>query len=134
MECAIFFGGIGLIALVVFLLIPKAKTEMDLVWTREIVALRDMSITKGSFWLGCGDVNGVMYYTYYYKSEGGFKFGKVKCAHATVYYSNESKIEYFKELTVAGWNEDYYVTDGELYYKIYVPEGTVKQNFNLDAQ
>ena len=109
------------------------ETVLELQYTLYLEALQDTQMISGSFWLGCGDVQGKMKYTYYYKTKEGFKFGKVGTARTTIIYSDtKPRIEYYESRNK---ENKFSFSDGDDWcYKIYVPEGTIKQNFNLDAQ
>lgn len=53
--------------------IESTKTT-EIVASKEIVALQDNSSATGSFFLGSGSVDNKNYYTFYYKSENGYKY------------------------------------------------------------
>jgi hypothetical protein len=65
----LFIGAMGfllgmVLGLAVVLFIPP-KTEVNK-YTIYLETLQDNSSTSGSFFLGCGNINGSMRYTYYY--------------------------------------------------------------------
>lgn len=53
------------------------EERTEIVATQEIIALQDTSSASGQFFLGCGSVGNTEYYSYFTKTEHGYKKGKV---------------------------------------------------------
>lgn len=89
------------------------------------------------FFLGCGSINNRMYYTFYYGVEGGgYKLGKIDVDKATIFYTDENpRLETCKYERINTKHNKWTFKGApyEYYYNIYVPKGTIKQNFVLDA-
>lgn len=102
-----------------------------------IAAMDDGFASEGSFSLGCGTVEGVSYYFYYQKlSNGGYKQNKIKAALATIFEDNTKvpRIQYYKnEFVDSAWSHWAIPEECEK-VSIFVPKGSVKQNYNFDLQ
>jgi hypothetical protein len=102
----------------------------------KIIALQDNGSVTGSFFLGSGYVKGNMQYVYMTENGAEMKMYHVDADYASLIYANEPKVETFE----AHYSNSFVaflfgqpVFDHSK-YKIYVPKGTVKQNFNVDLQ
>ena len=128
-------GGLigGLIGVILMLALPM-KTEIN-TYTYKIETFQDNNSVSGSFFLGSGSIDGKMKYVFYYEVNGGFKMAQIDYDDAIIKYSDNVKaIRYKEEPTDAFINwfaVDIYMSDT---YEIFVPKGTIKSNYNLDAQ
>jgi hypothetical protein len=130
---ALFIGAI-LGAVIAFTL--PAKTEI-VKTTYNLEALQDNNSVKGSFFLGSGQIEGKMKYVFYYENEGYYKLEQVDYNEVKVKYSDEKpKAELFNRKNVKDAFINNFAIDCNCYqeYIIYVPKGTIKQNYTLDAQ
>jgi len=136
-----FFTGIlgaifgGLIGLVIAFALP-AKTEI-VKTTYNLEALQDNNSVTGSFFLGSGQIEGKMKYVFYYERDGFYKLEQADYEEVKVKYSNEKpKAERFNRKNVKDAFINNFAIDCNCYqeYIIYVPKGTIKQNYTLDAQ
>ncbi|MDD3773109.1 MAG: hypothetical protein PHC38_10710 [Weeksellaceae bacterium] len=130
---AILIGGI--IGTAVAFALP-AKTEI-VKTTYNLEALQDNNSVKGSFFLGSGQIEGKMKYVFYYENEGYYKLEQADYNEVKVKYSDEKpKAERFKRKNVKDAFINNFAIDFNCYqeYIIYVPKGTIKQNYSLDAQ
>jgi hypothetical protein len=102
----------------------------------QLVALQDNSGVSGNFFLGAGHIDGQPVYTYMYEVEGkGYKVAQVKAGESYVNYCVGNpyidKITYqFKPVILRFLFIDFYGTDTY----IFVPEGTIQKDFNIDLQ
>jgi len=113
------------------------KTER-VVETKHIQTLQDNSSVSGEFLLGSGRIEGKMKYVFYYESDGGYRMKQVDCSGVLIKSTKSTpKVEiYKKKLT------DDFINNFGLFtwferknkYIIYVPKGTIKHNYNLDAK
>ena len=125
----------GLIGLVIAFALP-AKTEI-VKTTYNLEALQDNNSVKGSFFLGSGQIEGKMKYVFYYENEGYYKLEQADYSEVKVKYSDEKpKAERFNRKNVKDAFINNFAIDCNCYqeYIIYVPKGTIKQNYSLDAQ
>lgn len=113
-----------------------AKTEI-VKTTYNLEALQDNNSVKGSFFLGSGQIDGKMKYVFYYENEGYYKLEQADYNKVKVKYSDENpKAERFNRKNVKDAFINNFAIDYNCYqeYIIYVPKGTIKQNYSLDAQ
>ena len=128
--CAFMLGGL------VSWLLPM-KTEENII-TYNIVSLQDNNSSKGNYFIGSGRSEGKMKYSFYYKSDGGFKLKEIDYKNTTIIYSDSIRIEQFGEKEVDSFINyfafDNFLDEDYMKFKIYIPEGTIKTNFTLDAE
>lgn len=134
LACCLGLAG-GILGWGISLGIPAhLKTEVT---TYEIVSLQDNQSVQGQFFLGSGVVDGTMKYSFYYEYGNGYKLAQLNPNNTTIIYDkNEPKCIEYKQVK----NDDFInyfscsMHEGDKEYEIYVPKGTIKNNFNLDAQ
>lgn len=136
----IFHGVFGLLfgvllGIIIAILLPT-KTETSKI-TYKIEALQDNNSVSGSFFLGSGNIKGDMKYVFYYEDNGYYKLKQIRCNNASIKYSDETpKVEKYDIVPV----KDAFINNFSIYictvskYIIYVPNGSIKQNYTLDAQ
>lgn len=105
--------------------------------TSNIVAIGDGHMSEGNSFLGCGSMQGVPYYFYYEKTKkGGYKQGKIKTEDANVFEVDslvQPKIQFYKsEFVNKGWENWTVNVKASEKADIYIPKGSIKQNFSLD--
>lgn len=113
-----------------------AKTEI-VKTSYNLEALQDNNSVKGSFFLGSGQIEGKMKYVFYYERDGFYKLEQADYKEVKVKYSDEKpKAERFNRKNVKDAFINNFAIDRNCYqeYIIYVPKGTIKQNYSLDAQ
>ena len=111
-------------------------------WNREgyipLVAINDGSSMSGDFFLGCGSIDEVDYYFYYYNtSDGGIKRSEVPVKVSTIYEvdTHTPRIEIYKfEFESDSMNDWLIDSDTRTAYKIYVPKGSVRRHFTFDLE
>lgn len=132
------FPGIGG-ALVGFLvaLCLNMKYETD-TWRVKLVSLQDGNSTKGSFFLGTGQFNGVMKYVFYTEDRPDeYRMWQVDYYEAVVKYTEGTPEEIItvKQPTKALWNKFAIDLNTKEYSFVFlVPKGSIKSNYSLDAQ
>lgn len=111
------------------------KTEIQ-TYKIELVNLNDKNNTEGDFFLGSGQIEGVMKYTYYYKSEDGYKLGTINAEGVLIKYTDElPHIEiHKKKLTKDSFINKFVILNNNDEISIHIPEGSIKTYYNLDAQ
>lgn len=129
---------IGLVALVlVFILITTVSETLPndvKIYEEEevpIVALEDNFNLNGHFFLASGIIAEDAYYYYMTKTEEGYKIQKIIASTPIEISDNPRIVKY----TPVGFTEWYYYIFSAptgTYYKIYIPEGTIKFAFNID--
>jgi hypothetical protein len=115
--------------------IPEKKLVED--GAIPIVAMKDKTIGEGNFTLGCGTIDGVSYYFFYQKlNNGGYKQGKVKADVATIFETNSKlpRIQYYKYEFVNKELDKWMFPPQNEKVNIYVPVGSVKQNYTFNLE
>lgn len=100
-------------------------------FTESIIALNDNYITSGRFYLRSGYINEDLYYQYLVKqSGGGYVTDKVKASNATLYYTDWNyRVEWYTRSKK--W---LYFEYKETFVKIYIPEGSISDNYSVDLK
>jgi hypothetical protein len=124
----------GVVGLVIALCIPS-KTFMA-EYEYKIMVLQDNSSIQGSFFLGTGSVNGTMKYFMYVDYGDHVKMESLSTSRTKIKYSDKAYLEIKQKTQVpnALINKFSILFDDSEEFTIYVPEGTIKQNYILDAQ
>ena len=102
-----------------------------------IELIKDNNSTKGSFFLGSGNIDGRMKYIFYVEENGFYRMMQLDYDDALIKYSNNTPRLNVSELTCTDATINQYAIDlniGETLYIIEVPEGTIKNNYSLDAE
>lgn len=113
--------------------IETAPWEYDSIpWHSEkIVAMNDNNLTSGKAYSRRIYINEELYYQYIEElKNGGYQADKVKASITTVYYDNENpRVDWYRKRKKWLWIEK-----EEPFYKMYVPEGTISDEFSIDLQ
>ena len=111
------------------------QAKYKLVNTNKIIALQDNITGEGSTtYLGAGHYEDNLNYFYATNTNMGVKIEKVQADFAYVQYSNTPKIETYKVTGFNKWTTYLYAYPCYEIYKIYVPKGTIQQNYNIDLK
>lgn len=114
----------------------ETKTVVD---EYKIVSLQDNNSTSGNFFLGTGYIEGKMKYSFYYENSGEYKMKQTDINNTSIIYSDSIICKRYRQVAVDGAFINYFALDelnseSEMKYIIYVPKGTIKTSFSLDAQ
>lgn len=112
--------------------------------TQKIVNLKDNRDAKGHFFIGIGYVGTETYYYYYYQTKSGsFKADKIRTDKCEVFYTKDTPHidtiiqipdeEQTKNWLTLSWLLSLQTSSNER-YKIYVPEGTITDDFSIDME
>ena len=113
--------------------------------SQSIVNFKDHHDLQGGFFIGCGEVHTEQYYYYYYKTDkGSYKASKIKADDCEIIYTKDTPhidtivksadekatenpltFEPLLSLRISGTGEK---------YKIYVPEGSITDEFSIDTE
>ena len=104
--------------------------------TFKLESLQDGSRINGQFFLGSGYINEKMKYSFYISEENGYKLYSIDANNAHVKYTTEKpKLEMFEEVVNDDFINNFSIPlDFKTSYIIYVPQGSILQNYTLDAQ
>lgn len=101
-----------------------------------LVAFKDGQSVKGSFYLGCGSVQGASIYSYYTeRSDGGIIQGSVYADSSIIYEQNrnDAVLEVWLTKTAYGkWENFVFEHNPAVHNKFLVPKGTVVRRFVAD--
>ena len=106
-------------------------------YSLSIENLQDNNGTKGSFYLGLGQFKDRMTYVFYYNENGLYKMNQVDYQKVSIKISdNRPKVNVTQIYPIEGAFINYFAFDTDILdetYVIEVPQGTIKNNYNLDA-
>lgn len=123
---AAFFG-------LMFAFMLPAETEVK-TYQYKIVSLKDNSSMTGNFFLGSGNIDGTMNYVFYTEKNGTYKLNILDYKEASIRYDSIPRVEEYRtQMKVNGVVNYFAIDDYSSTYIIYIPEGSIKQNFTLDA-
>ena len=106
-----------------------------------ITAMQDNLNTHGKFYMRRGYIETDLCYYYVYSTKNGLKSSYIPANKTYLNYTTDKPhIERYTRRWSKSWlkwftcndAQDYAVND--VYYKAYVPEGSVEQSFNVDLQ
>lgn len=97
--------------------------------TEKLVSLNDNNLTNCKFYLRRGYVEEDLYYQYMVQlNDGGFVANKVKSSNATLYYDTDNyRVEWYTK--TKKW---LYWEIKKTYNKIYIPEGSITDDYSVD--
>ncbi|MCK9415751.1 hypothetical protein M0Q97_03715 [Candidatus Dojkabacteria bacterium] len=124
------FIGLG----VAIMLPMKTVTKVD---TYNIVCLQDNNSTNGNFFLGSGTIQGEMKYVFYYEENETYKMKQTNYYNTSIKYSETAKVERYRQEKAKAFINYFAIdilSENNMQYIIYVPKGTIKNNYALDAQ
>lgn len=99
--------------------------------TEHITSLNDSNMVNGKFYLRHGYIEENLYYQYMVKlNKGGFIANKVKADNAMLYYSDDNfRVEWYAKERHWLWFQQ-----KETYNKIYIPEGSISEEYSIDLK
>ena len=136
----LFFGILyGLFLGLIFGLITSFFLPNDtkpVVTTYQIECLQDNSNVSGSFFIGCGSVNNRMKYTYYYDcGDSTYVLEQIDVDDVKIKYTNEKPyVDKIKYKQTDNWINLFSFELRNPTYIIYVPKGSIMNNYNLDTK
>lgn len=144
----------------------QVQTTVELVETRDIIALQDTSSESGRFFLGSGSYKSRPYYTFYYNTEYGAKYDSIRadsncpdvyintfsegsdtphideyCRVYRKYFTGERNplwFSVFAYLKYGQYKAGDIIESGKRFcssgcrYEIFIPEGSILEDFNID--
>ena len=150
--CKIIFAGIFLMSIGAFMVVTyisvsytsNIKMHEEIESSQTIVNLKDNRDTKGHFFIGTGYVGTEAYYYYYYQTKSGsYKANKIETDKCEIIYTNDTPHidtiiqipdeEQTKNWLTLSWLLSLQTSSNER-YKIYVPEGSITDEFSIDME
>ncbi len=134
-SVGVFFGGtIGLLlAAIVGIPAPEVTVKTEEI---SLAAFNDSRTIRGSFFLGCGTVEGnVTYFYYRQRPDGGLEQGWVQSENVIIYEEDRADgiLQVYQKKLVHPW-EFWALPWGSPCYQFRVPKGTVIRQFKADLQ
>ena len=107
------------------------KTSDQPYSTENIIAFNDSNLTNGKFYMRSGYIEEDLYYQYMVKlNNGGFIANKVNSSNATLYYTNDNyRVEWYTKT-----KKFLYWKTKKTYNKIYIPEGSISDEYSIDLK
>ena len=106
-------------------------------YSLNIETLQDNNSVSGNFFLGTGQIEGKMKYVFYYEENGLYRMMQLNYNLVQIKYSDSKPKVNVTENYPSNSIINYFAIDLDIYDKTYiieVPKGTIKSNYNLDAQ
>jgi len=126
----------ALIGFIIAFIMPMDLQEKN--YTLNIEALQDNNSISGKFFLGSGQIDGKMQYVFYYEENGYYRMMQVDYNLVQIKYSDGIPKVNVTEMILSDAFINYFTIPPPNYakksYIIEVPKGTIKNNYNLDAQ
>lgn len=115
--------------------VKDESMNIELVESQNIIALKDSQNIDGQFYLMGGYVKDDLYYYYAKETEFGYKCDKVKASDSFVIYTDgQPKIETYEATSFKRWWMYIYAIPKHTHYSIYVPAGTVTNEYKIDLE
>lgn len=157
-------GALGFVLAFIICVFSVVKTDFvakeELYSSNKIIALADNSNVSGHFFLGSGSVGQEEYYVYYTETPRGYKQEKVRADSVYIKYISDNEyphIEYFskvnQEILTKKPNNAWFsivfylgyknidvgcvISEGSPQYShtiIYIPEGSIQENYTIDLE
>lgn len=128
-------GG-AFIGIIIAIALPTKHVTVEKVY--ELECLKDNSSISGDFFLGMGSVDSTMKYTFYYKTEDGFKLKQLDVDSTIIKYSENTPraiCSYEKEVNVEDAFINYFAIDFSFgKWVIEIPKGSITNSYKLDAE
>lgn len=99
--------------------------------TEKIVALDDNNLVSGAFYLRSGHFKEGLYYQYMVKlNNGGYVANKVSSDDTTIFYDDENpRVEWYKKERT--W---WLFKEEDTFNKIYIPKGSITEDYSVDLE
>ena len=127
----------GTLTLIITALIGTAISSNEIIYEETvtpIVALEDNVTSRGQFFLGTGTSKSDIYYYYMIDTERGYVMKNVKACDAYIKYDVEPRIVIENGCGFKHWYNNIWAFPVSTQYTIYVPEGTILNNYNIDLK
>lgn len=117
--------------------IPEHEDKVyNITESNSIVALSDSVGANGSFgFLGTGHIKDDLYYYYMVKNDTGYKAEKIPASDTIIRYtSSDFKIEKYEASGFKNKSKYIYAVPVGQYYVVYIPEGSIIENYRVDLE
>lgn len=127
----------GVLTLIVAAIVGTCIPSSEIVYeetVRPIVALEDNMASNGTFFLGTGTVKDSIHYYYMIETERGYKIQDIAASNAYIKYDTNPRIVIENGCGFKHWYNNIWAFPVRTHYTIYVPEGTILNNYNIDLK
>lgn len=127
----------GALALIVTTIIGTGISSNEIIYEETvtpIVALEDNTASYGQFFLGTGAHKSDIYYYYMIDTERGYVMQDIKASNAHIKYDADPRIVIENGCGFKHWYNYIWAFPISTHYTIYVPEGTILNNYNIDLK
>lgn len=127
----------GGITLIITALIGTAISPNEIIYKETatpIVALEDNIASRGQFFICTGTNKSDIYYYYMIDTEYGYTMKNVKACDAYIKYDTNPRIVTESGRGFNHWYNYIWALPVSSHYTIYVPEGTILNNYNIDLK
>lgn len=114
--------------------IPESEQNIVLDNTIHIKALRDNRDVTGVIYLGRGKIETEEYYYYVVNTNKGYETGKIRAENTYIKYSDDPRIETYTSKGFKNKTAWIYAVPNYEYKVIYIPEGSMITDYNIDLQ
>lgn len=114
---------------------PESAMNIDLTSIQPIIALKDGKGMTGRFFLYSGYVKENLYYYYACETEKGYKVEKVSAENSYIVYTEETpRIEKYEAQSFKEPSSWIYAIPLYKYNVLYVPDGTITTEYNINLE
>lgn len=127
----------GALALIVTALIGISISSNEIIYKETvtpIVALEDNTASYGQFFLGTGANKSDIYYYYMIDTEHGYVMQNIKASNTYIKYDADPRIVIENGRGFKHWYNNIWALPTRTRVTIYVPEGTILNNYNIDLK
>lgn len=132
-----FYGGVvaGFIGILIAMMVP-GKFEYVPYKEHKLVSFQDNFSVQGDFFLGCGSVDEKISYFFYYQLDDGKSFASSNVPYDETIIRYENKNPRIEVFLVTNTRTKWSFAPPKFRFAnvVYVPEGTIKNSYNLDLQ
>lgn len=127
----------GALTLIITAIVGTCISSSEIVYEETvtpIVALEDNVTSRGQFFLGTGTSKSDVYYYYMIDTERGYVMQNIKASNAYIKYDANPRIVIENGCGFKHWYNNIWAFPISTRYTIYVPEGTILNNYNIDLK
>lgn len=116
--------------------VPTDEQNIQLTQTENITALKDNISSEGHFFLASATIKDKPYYYYVVKTNRGLKQKKINAEKTYIHYTKDDfRVETYEGVSFKNWYTYIWASfPTSEYYDIYIPEGSVTSEFNIDLE
>jgi len=132
LSFTVFIVSILLVCIISLFITPKYTINMTRV---AIMNMQDNGATSGRFFLGSGSIDGTMKYCFYERNEdSSYSLNMVNYTDAKIKYTNNTPLVEITTETPIGSKWYFSCESPKVNYVFKIPEGSIDNNFKLDAK